>query len=658
MTEPDFERTCWRVDGAIVDPSGLTISGPGGETCVEPMVMDVLLVLLAHAGDVVSRKDLVDAVWQAEYGGDERLTRAISLLRKAFGDSHGIRRVIETVPKRGYRLIAAATPLDKATATEPLTNRTIESKAERGETLHPKRKGWTSTPRLAFAAAAAALIMGMLAIPLLNQPSPEAEDVAQTLLARTVAAGRIEVGAFQTGSTDPGLQALAGSMPANMTAILSDAGLETAIAGAAAQTRAEFTVRGQLEETGTVHRAIVELFDAAEGVVVWSETFERDPDETAFLSSQIGASVAWTVRCALGIRGDALEADSVAFRQYARFCRATREKAQMKNLPAFTEAILQREPGRPTAQALHAWALAEQAMWDEYIDDETRQDQFGQAEALADQALSRAPDSPYAHLAHAAISASKDEPLKHIGHLEAASRSSHAPPLAITNLAYQYRRMGRIAEAQRLLARSLAIDPYDVYVRTQFALMHSILGNRTRAHQEFDRVARDNPDWWELYWRKLQVELFNGDAAAGLDYLDRVVARRSPIEDHLVVCARAFGEARLVEQPDLAAFAAACGSDVQADWRARMYAVLGDLDASFAAMDEFPTDMASVTVVFFYPEMEAFRKDPRFWPMAAKFGLVDYWLESDAWPDFCGDERLDYDCRRRARITKQSTTIQ
>ena len=48
------------------------------------------------------------------------------------------------------------------------------------------------------------------------------------------------------------------------------------------------------------------------------------------------------------------------------------------------------------------------------------------------------------------------------------------------------------------------------------------------------------------------------------------------------------------------------------------------------------------------PHMRIVRADPRFMPLAARLGLVDYWLDTDQWPDFCATEKLPYDCKEAA----------
>ena len=73
---------------------------------VEPRVMDVLVHLARHAGHVVSKDDLVEQVWKCRHVTDDVLTVTIYALRKALGDDARRPRYIETVSRRGYRLIA------------------------------------------------------------------------------------------------------------------------------------------------------------------------------------------------------------------------------------------------------------------------------------------------------------------------------------------------------------------------------------------------------------------------------------------------------------------------------------------------------------------------------------------------------------------------
>ncbi len=91
-----------------VDPPTGTLSGPAGQRHLTPKLTDLLVVLAQRAGQVVTRDELLSRVW-GERGAvsDEPLTRAVAELRKILGDVRADPCYIETIPKRGYRVVAS-----------------------------------------------------------------------------------------------------------------------------------------------------------------------------------------------------------------------------------------------------------------------------------------------------------------------------------------------------------------------------------------------------------------------------------------------------------------------------------------------------------------------------------------------------------------------
>jgi Tol biopolymer transport system component/DNA-binding winged helix-turn-helix (wHTH) protein len=92
-----------------VEPSLNRVTGPNGVTRLEPKVMLVLVCLAEHAGEMVPKDRLFHSAWADTAVSDDVLTRAISELRRLFEDDSRQPRVIETIPKAGYRLIAPVT---------------------------------------------------------------------------------------------------------------------------------------------------------------------------------------------------------------------------------------------------------------------------------------------------------------------------------------------------------------------------------------------------------------------------------------------------------------------------------------------------------------------------------------------------------------------
>ena len=83
---------------------------------VEPKAMLVLSELAKHPGQVVGKEQLLETVWGGVHVCEEVVTNAVSLLRRALGDLAKTPCVIQTIPKRGYRLIA---PVHSESSVDP-----------------------------------------------------------------------------------------------------------------------------------------------------------------------------------------------------------------------------------------------------------------------------------------------------------------------------------------------------------------------------------------------------------------------------------------------------------------------------------------------------------------------------------------------------------
>lgn len=84
-----------------------------------PKVLHTLLVLVENSGRVVSKDELMKAVWPDTFVEEGNLTQNISTLRKALGENAGDHTYIETIPKQGYRFVAAGLSESETETTAP-----------------------------------------------------------------------------------------------------------------------------------------------------------------------------------------------------------------------------------------------------------------------------------------------------------------------------------------------------------------------------------------------------------------------------------------------------------------------------------------------------------------------------------------------------------
>src|SRR5262245_6686453 len=113
VSRPDFRLGDW-----LVKPSLATIERGAEAVHVTPRSMAVLLYLVDAGGEVVSRNELLDAVWPGMSVTPDALSQCVVELRKAFRDDPKHPAVIQAIPKLGLRLLAPVTPI---TSVPPVT---------------------------------------------------------------------------------------------------------------------------------------------------------------------------------------------------------------------------------------------------------------------------------------------------------------------------------------------------------------------------------------------------------------------------------------------------------------------------------------------------------------------------------------------------------
>ena len=96
----------FRVGESLVEPDLSRVTSAEKQVTLEPKAMEVLLCLARSAGEMLTKKEIIRTVWPDTYVSDGVLTHSIFELRSAFGDDARNPQTIQTIPKRGYRLIA------------------------------------------------------------------------------------------------------------------------------------------------------------------------------------------------------------------------------------------------------------------------------------------------------------------------------------------------------------------------------------------------------------------------------------------------------------------------------------------------------------------------------------------------------------------------
>ena len=168
-----------------VHPSLNRLTRNGEEVRVEPKVMQVLEALAETPGDVVTREQLVARVWPDVFVTEDVLHRAIRELRRAFGDETAKPAYVETIRKRGYRLIA------------PVRFPELQPKDVTATAREPKPSANRVTRIFAAAAVMLAAVLGAVVFALASRSTP-AEPVSSTVRFAALTSGPLN-------ETDPAI---------------------------------------------------------------------------------------------------------------------------------------------------------------------------------------------------------------------------------------------------------------------------------------------------------------------------------------------------------------------------------------------------------------------------------------------------------------------
>ncbi len=162
----------FKLGNLTVEPQSGTISGPAGPVQVDLKVMAVLALLAKNAGKVVSREMLLAEVWSGTIVSDDAVSRCIYQLRQHLrqaGGSKSYRELLETFPKRGYRLNSR--PVDAVAGPRDETGGLRQRSR-----VDPRR--WASS-KLAVSATLA-LTAVFVAVAYWSAPRPVPHELAST----------------------------------------------------------------------------------------------------------------------------------------------------------------------------------------------------------------------------------------------------------------------------------------------------------------------------------------------------------------------------------------------------------------------------------------------------------------------------------------------
>ncbi|HVJ11073.1 MAG TPA: winged helix-turn-helix domain-containing protein [Burkholderiales bacterium] len=471
-----------RIGEWTVEPALNRLSAGERVVKVEPKAMEVLTHLAARPGEVVSRDALLAEVWRGVVVGDDALTQVVIKLRKALGDGSESPSYIQTIPKRGYRLIAPVSAVRAA----------------------PQRRPW----RLA-----AALIGFFLAGGTLYWAGKPDAERAQRAEAATPS---ISVRRFEPVGNDPESALLARGMTADLVADLSRLSGLAVIDAAAGSSAVDYVVTGTVQRAEGRVRVNVFLADARTGKQIWTERFDRERSNFFAIQEELGPRLVQTLPAKVSeeelrriARPHTRNLEAYAHFQRGQAALGVRQKPENELARTAFQKAIALDASFARAYA----ALSMTYVWDfrsQWVGDDTGA--LARAHALAQTALQINPEIPEPYYALAFVHMHRRQHEEAIAQVQNALRlaPSYADGYALIAGVNTY--VGRPAESVRLVRSALRLNPQGGHLYLMLlGRAYFFLGELAQARINLEQSLARNPENLETHLYLAAVLLAAGE---------------------------------------------------------------------------------------------------------------------------------------------------
>src|SRR5262245_5645612 len=619
----------------------------GEEVSLTPKVFDLLLVLVKNRGHIFEKDDLMKAIWPDAVVEETDLTRNISTLRKALGESPDAHSYIETIPWRGYRFVASVKEVTNNNAKTAVTIQASQSALR-------EKEGQTS--RIGEANA--------------GSPAPNVASLGARIVRRQVAAGAIALALLAFSSwaifprlkTNPPIESLAvlpfasGSADPQ-TAYLSDGITESLINNLSqlpnlrviARTTA-FRYKDQAADLSKIGRDLnvnaaltgkvllhgdtliiqADLVNVADGAQRWGQQYTRKLSDIFALQADIATDIAEELQSKLTGEEKRLLAkrytnDTEAYRLYqtGRFYWDKRTEDGFKKAIGYFRQATQKDP---------QYALAHTGLADAYIgltfyNYLPPKEAMPQAKASALEALKFDDMLAEAHASLAHVNVNYD--------WDWAGAESEFKRAIALNLRYTTAHQwyaahyltpnGRLEEALAEMRQARDIDPVSLVMNSFMGATLYFAGRRDQAVDQCFKTLELDPNFGVAHWYlglALVQEARFEEAIAELNKAGALSGGSSLMKaalGHAYAVSGRRGEAMkiLAELQKLAERSYVSASEIAA-----IYAGLGERDRAMDWLEKAAEERAFHLVYLkVRPEFAPLHSNPRFTNLLRRIGL-------------------------------------
>ncbi len=593
--EAGFRLRQWRVQ-----PDQNRLIGSGSDIRLTPRAMEVLVCLAERTGEVVTRQDFSEHVWHPAIVTDDALTRCISELRRHLGDRAAEPDFIETIPKRGYRLLAPVTEVEaEAQSASAVTGLSDSLKPPRRQT--PPRRPVTRN-------AIAVLPLQTIGA---ETVAPIAEGLHQDLLTRLAGVRDLHV--------------------ISSTSVRRYRDSTLSIAEIAAELGVAWIVEGAVQQAGEHLQVNAQLIDAAHDNHLWARTYRQPYSAENLFAIQgeimddIARSLEATLDSGQRTAGERIAtSDLEAYAQYmkGRSFLDTRTEPGMRQALMYFRTALERD--RHYALAWVGVADALMLLYD-YYDQGPPEAMRPEVEKALNRALQIDPELAAArassgqfHMSHAAFGPLRAEGLdgsEAVRRLQLAIELQPGYAEAHNWLSWVLQLLGFADEALACAVTSIELNPLSPET------IHNVVSS-FMANDNFGRALREARRLEELGMYDASPQLYEAMAMHHLGRFDDAVALLEDLQVEWAgagpLAALALAEAARGDTDRAEATLKTVASAGDHFGCGLIHAALGRTDAAFDHFGQIEKwgQWPALVMLHFYPEVLApLRADDRFGPV-------------------------------------------
>ncbi|MFZ0960614.1 MAG: winged helix-turn-helix domain-containing protein [Terriglobia bacterium] len=590
--------------------------------------LQVLLLLLEHPGQLVTREELRIALWpdQTYVDFEDSLNHAVRRLREALNDSPENPRFIETIPRLGYRFICPvdggqSLPADEVTRPGRLLprRRLIAWGVGVGAVLLIFAFGAAHLRHLLAPGSAAPRIESLAVLPVKNYSGDPAQEF------------------FADGMTDAliaDLSQIKAVKVISRTSVMHYKGTNETAPQIAQELGVEGIVETSFMRSGKRVRITAQLIDARQDRHLWASNYEREMADVLALQSDLVQAIAdeirvqvtpeETVRLKTSRRVDP-EVLEATFRGRALLAYPTREEQFRQAVDQF-QAAVDRDPTYAPAWAGLSEALWSMAAWGfEYVPPAEVRDR---AMAAAERALALDDNLPEAHAARAMIAVDGEWDLaKAQQHFEKALelRPSYAPAHIFYGHILGGEPLQRFEEGRRHLDRACELDPLSPWNDLTLLSWWLFQGQLEKAREVGEQAYQRHPSLWVAPWQTGLVEIALERPSQAVPLFEAALKLLQPERPAVALAplGLAYGLAgRRVEALRILAEMEKASQQryVSPFYLAVVYSGVGEMDEAFPLLDRALEQRTPWLVICtpHDPLSLALRRDPRWKPFIAR----------------------------------------